>query len=50
MRRRALKMSVRLAVIAFLLSACCLDNGSLIPAAVCGGSMAWLFFMYLANK
>lgn len=50
MRKKILRGSIWLAIIATLFFGCCLDSDSIIPIIAIIISGAWLMLMYTANK
>lgn len=50
MRKKILKGSIWLAIIAILFFGCCLDSENNIPIIAILISEAWLMLMYAANK
>ena len=48
-KKKALKVSVIIAIVSFIISACMLDSESIIPMIICGVSACWLSFLALVN-
>lgn len=48
-RKRVLKMLTALAVVTWIIAACCLDSDTPAPLIVCGIDTAWLALMCAAN-
>lgn len=48
-KNRLIIGSVYLSIIAFVLSALCIDSESWIPTIICGVSEAWMAFIFVCN-